>query len=225
MSLVLKIIFLFTASWTLLSIAAIAASRVWFREREGRGGPIPVTQAAGLTLPVRGLLDPVRRILESFRLTPDQTVLEIGPGPGYFTPEAARMVQPRGRVICIELQPGMLALLRKRLNARLVGNVDPLAADATRLPLADGSIDAAFLAGVFGEIPDRPRALEELRRVLKPGAALSFLETMRDSDYVYVDTLKDLCRAYGFELIEHRRRFLGYTMTFAAPSWSVVLAT
>lgn len=218
MSLVLKITFLLTASWTLLSLVAIAASRAWFREREGRGGPIPVSQAAGLTLPVRGLLDPVRRIMESFRLSPDQTVLEIGPGPGYFTPEAARMVQPRGRVICIELQPGMLALLRKRLSARLVGNVDPLAADATRLPLADGSIDAAFIAAVFGEIPDRPRALEELRRVLKPGAALSFLETMRDSDYVYVDTLKDLCRAYGFELIHHRRRFLGYTMTFAAPS-------
>lgn len=218
MSLALNITFILTAIWTLLSIVAIAASRVWFREREGRGGPIPVSQAAGLTLPVRGLLDPVRRILESFRLTPDQTILEIGPGPGYFTPEAARMVQPRGRVICIELQPGMLALLQKRLAARLIGNVDPLAADATRLPLANASIDAAFLAAMFGEIPDRPRALEELRRVLKPGATLSFLETMRDSDYVYVDTLKDLCRAYGFELIEHRRRFLGYTMTFAAPS-------
>lgn len=218
MSLALNITFILTAIWTLLSIVAIAASRVWFREREGRGGPIPVSQAAGLTLPVRGLLDPVRRILESFRLTPDQTILEIGPGPGYFTPEAARMVQPRGRVICIELQPGMLALLQKRLAARLIGNVDPLAADATRLPLAGASIDAAFLAAMFGEIPDRPRALEELRRVLKPGATLSFLETMRDSDYVYVDTLKDLCRAYGFELIEHRRRFLGYTMTFAAPS-------
>ena len=224
MSLLLNILLLLTASWTLLSLVVIAASRVWYREREGRGGPIPVSQAGGLTLPLRELLDPVSRILESFRLKSDQTVLEIGPGPGYFTPAAAGIVRPHGRVICIELQPGMLALLQKRLTARLVGNVDPLAADATRLPLADASIDAAFLAAVFGEIPDRPRALEELRRVLKPGATLSFLETMRDSDYVYVDTLKDLCRAYGFELIEQRPRFLGYTMTFAKPSESLVLA-
>ncbi len=192
------ILFWVATMWTLFSVAAIAASRIWFREREGRGGPIPVSQAGGLTLPVRGLLDPVRPLLESFRLTLDQTVLEVGPGPGYFTPEVARIVGPRGKVICIELQPGMLALLRKRLHARSVGNVDALAADATRLPLVDGSIDAAFLAAVFGEIPDRPRVLGELRRVLKPRATLSFLETMRDSDYVYVDTLKDLCHAHGF---------------------------
>jgi ubiquinone/menaquinone biosynthesis C-methylase UbiE len=218
MNIVTTILFSITATWTLLSVAAIGASRVWFRERERRGGPIPVSQAAGLTLPVRALLDPACSILESFRVMPGQTVLEIGPGPGYFTPEAARIVGEQGRVICLELQPGMLALLRQRLSARLVSNVDPVAADAIRLPFANASIDSAYLAAVFGEIPDRPSALAELRRVLRPGATLSFLETMRDSDYVYVDALKDLCHAYGFKLIQHRRRFMGYTMTFAAPA-------
>jgi ubiquinone/menaquinone biosynthesis C-methylase UbiE len=218
MDLAIRLLFIFSVCWTLLSIVAIAFSRLWFREREGRGGPIPVSQAAGLTLPVRTLLDPVRHTLELFRLTSGQTVLEIGPGPDYFTPEAARIVGPSGRVVCVDLQPGMLALLQKRLRDRRVANAVPVAADATRLPLAERSVDAAYLVAVFGEIPDRPTALAELRRVLKPGAPLSFLETLRDSDYVYVDTMKDLCRAYGFQLVEQRRRFLGYTMTFAAPS-------
>lgn len=218
MDLAIRLLLFFCAGWTLLSIVVIAFSRLWFREREGRGGPIPVSQAGGLTMPIRGLLDPVRPMLESFRLQPGQTVLEIGPGPGYFTIEASRIVGPDGRVLCLDLQPGMLALLQARLRDRGIANAAPVAADATRLPLADRSVDAAYLAAVFGEIPDRPAALAELRRVLKPGAPLSFFETMRDSDYMFVDTVKDLCRAFGFELVDHRRRFLGYTMTFAASS-------
>ena len=57
--------------------------------------------------------------------------------------------------------------------------------------------------------------------MLRPGAPLSFLETMRDSDYVYTDTMKDLCSAFGFDLVEHRRKFLGYQMTFVAPPGGV----
>ena len=167
--------------------------------------------------PARPLMHPVRRTLEAFRLRPGATVLELGPGPGYFTPEAASMVGTTGRVVCLDLQPGMLALLQNRLREQRVTNAFPVAGDATRLPLASGSVSAAFLIAVLGEIPDRPTALAELRRVLRPGGTLSFLETLTDPDYVFIDTLKDLCRAYGFELIEHRRQLWGYTMTFAAP--------
>lgn len=217
MAVALWVGFIVCAAWTVLSIAVIGFSRIWFREREGRTGPIPVSQAAGLTLPLRGVLDHPREMLQAFRLREGQTVLEIGPGPGYFTPEAARIAGPEGRVLCLDLQAGMLNLLQQRLRDRGVRNTAPIAADATRLPLAGHSVDVAYLAAVFGEIPDRAAALVELRRVLKPGAHLSFFETMRDSDYIYVDQLKDLCAAFGFRLVEHKARFLGYTMTFVTP--------
>jgi ubiquinone/menaquinone biosynthesis C-methylase UbiE len=204
--------------WAVLSVGFILGVRRWFQERDGRGGPIPVSQAMLLLNPLRERMHPVRKTLETFRLAQGQTVLELGPGPGYFTPEAARIVGPEGRVVCVDLQPGMLALLQGRLREHRVANACPVAASATRLPLADGSMDAAFLVAVLGEVPDRPAALAELRRVLRLGGTLSFLETLTDPDYVFIDLLKDLCRAYGFELIEHRRLLLGYTMTFAAPS-------
>jgi ubiquinone/menaquinone biosynthesis C-methylase UbiE len=86
------------------------------------------------------------------------------------------------------------------------------------LPFANRSVDVAFLVAVLGEVPDRPAALAELRRVLKPGGTLGFLETLSDPDYVFVDTMKDLCRAFGFDLVDHQRQRLGYTMTFTAPS-------
>jgi len=84
------------------------------------------------------------------------------------------------------------------------------------LPLGDRSVDCAFLVTVLGEVPDRPKALAELRRVLKPGGILSISEVLPDPDDQFADVVRDLCRASGFRLLEHRGRFLGFTMNFAA---------
>jgi len=201
------------ALWALLSLGAF----VWLRERYGRGGPIPVSQAGTLLHPLRGWLQPVRPILDKFGLERGATVLELGPGPGYFSVEAARIVGPGGRIICLDIQPGMLQMLAGRLEEASVTNAQPLAGDATRLPLADGSVDAAYLVTVLGEIPDRVQALRELQRVLKPGGVLSFSESLTDPDYVFQASLRDLCRAMGFRELSCSGERLGYTMTFAAP--------
>jgi ubiquinone/menaquinone biosynthesis C-methylase UbiE len=205
-------------SWSAISIGFILGLRRWYQEREGRGGPMPVSQAGLLVTPLRLHFNPPRQTLEHIGIRPGQTVLELGPGPGFFTPEAARMAEPDGCIVCIDVQSGMLALLRDRLREHRISNAHPIAGDGTRLPLASGSADVAFLVSVFGEIPDRPAALAELRRVLRPGGRVSFLETLGDPDYVAVDTMKDLCRAFGFQLIEHQRGWYGYLMTFAAPA-------
>ncbi|MFH1833750.1 MAG: class I SAM-dependent methyltransferase [bacterium] len=144
-------------------------------------------------------------------------MLELGPGPGYFTVEASRMVSAEGRVVCLDIQPEMITLLRGRLDEKQVANAHPLVGDATSLPLADGSVDVAVMVTVLGEIPDRPSALAELRRVLKPGGALSISENLSDPDYQLEASVRDLCRASGFEELDCSREVMGYTMCFAAP--------
>jgi ubiquinone/menaquinone biosynthesis C-methylase UbiE len=108
----------------------------------------------------------------------------------------------------------MLADLAGRLRQAGVANADLILADATHLPLVDDSVDAAYLVTVIGEVPDRPQALLELRRVLRSGGVLSFTESLTDPDYQFEDSLRDVCRASGFEPLEHIRGLLGYTMTF-----------
>jgi SAM-dependent methyltransferase len=205
---------LFLAAWAAASLYFV----IWYRERYGRGGPMPASQAAHLLNPARGLLHPARRRLEDLRVKPGDTVLEIGPGPGYFTVEAGRTVGPGGRVVALDVQREMAAILRRRLQEQGVANAHPLLADAARLPLADASIDTAFLIAVLGEISDRPAALADLRRVLKPGGTLSVMETLTDPDYMFVDSTRDLCRASGFEVLSHNPRRDGYTMSFTAPA-------
>ena len=189
----------------------------WYRERYGRGGPFPASQARMLLNPLRRYLHPVRPSLEKFGVEEGDTVLELGPGPGYFTTEASCIVGTGGQVVCVDVQPGMIAILRSHLDKARVANAHPIVGDAMSLPLADNSVDAAFLVTVLGEIPDRPSALKELRRVMKAGGVLSVMESLPDPDYQLEASVRDLCRASGFELLHHTGECLGYTMCFTAP--------
>ncbi len=188
----------------------------WFGERHQRA-LMPVSQAGKLEHPLRPLIHPRRATLEKFGFKPGDTVLELGPGVGYFSVEASRMVGSGGRLLCLDIQRGMISGLLKRLDERNVANAHPVVGDALNLPLADDSVDAAFLFTVLGEIPDRLRAIVELRRVLRPGGVLSISESLMDPDYQLQDSVSDLCRAVGFEVLGHSPQPLGYTMCFAAP--------
>lgn len=203
--------------WAAISAVAAVLVAIWMRERYGRGGPFPARDALALLNPQRRRLHPVEETVRFFRIKPGDTVLEIGPGPGYFSIEAARVTGTDGRVVCLDVQPGMVAVLDERLRHERAVNARPLVGDATRLPLADRSVDAAFLVFVLGEIPDRPAAMAELRRVMKPGGAVSIMETWTDSDYQLEASVEDLFRAYGFEARERRRQLLGYARGFVAP--------
>jgi len=164
----------------------------------------------------RRVIQPVRSTVDSFHVAEGQTVLELGPGSGYFSVEVARRVGQEGRLVCVDIQPKMIEALRRRLLREGVANVMPMVGNALALPLADRSVDRAFLVTVLGEVPDRPRTLAELRRVLKLGGILSVTETLPDPDYQFPDVVRDLCLASGFRLVEHRRHLLGFTMNFAA---------
>ena len=164
----------------------------------------------------RRVVQPLRSTVDSFHIDTGRTVLELGPGPGYFSVEVARRLGPEGRLVCVDIQAEMIGALRRRLLREGVSNALPTVGDALALPLADCSVDCAFLVTVLGELPDRPKALAELRRVLKPGGILSIAEILPDPDYQFPDVVRDLCRASGFRLLEYRGRFLGFTMNFAA---------
>jgi SAM-dependent methyltransferase len=203
----------------LLSLAwTVACVYHWLTHYYLRRGPMPYASRWILHQPLRRLVHPVQPMLAKFGLRPGTTVLELGPGNGYFSIEAARLLGSGGRLVCLDIQRPMLRDLHGRLTAAGVTNAHPVLGDAHHLPLADASVDAAFLVTVLGEIPDRPQGLAELRRVLKPGGTLSVTENLWDPDYQFEDTVRDLCRACGFAPREHHRGLLGYTMNFAAPS-------
>lgn len=95
-------------------------------------------------------------------------VLEIGAGTGL---NAARY-GPAADVVYTEPDPHMARRLRRR-------GVEVVEAGAEKLPFPDASFDAVVSTLVLCTVPDVPAALAEVRRVLKPGGRLVFLEHVR----------------------------------------------
>jgi ubiquinone/menaquinone biosynthesis C-methylase UbiE len=107
------------------------------------------------------------------------TVLEPGPGMGFFTLELARLVGPNGRVLAVDIQPRMLASLRRRAaRAGLAERVDIRVVSPGTLGLADlaGSVDFTTAIAVVHELPNVERFFTEVAEVSKPHAGLLIAE-------------------------------------------------
>jgi ubiquinone/menaquinone biosynthesis C-methylase UbiE len=140
----------------------------------------------------------VGRLLAALEPRADETVLELGPGTGYYSLDVARRLAPGGTLHVFDIQQEMLDHTIDRARDRGLDNLAPQRGDATELPYADGTFDAAFAVTVIGEIPDRAKALGELHRVLKPGARLVLGEIAADPHFVRAATVERETRAAGF---------------------------
>ncbi len=183
--------------------------------RLGHSAPCPSALAWALDHPLRRRF--TRVTLDRVGIRPGERVLELGPGPGAFTVDAARRVGPQGRLIAVDIQPEMIALTEARVREAGLDNVETHVASAYGLPLEDDSVDRAFLVTVLPEILDQGRALAELRRVLKPGGVLSISEGFSDPDYRFpCETLRTV-EAAGFCREQRYGGFWAYTINFWVP--------
>lgn len=97
-------------------------------------------------------------------------VLEIGAGSAGMAAELLA-VNPGARVTATDLDPAMVSKARKTLQP-FGARAEVERADATALPFADGSFDAALSFLMLHHVGAWDKALEELARVLRPGGAL-----------------------------------------------------
>jgi ubiquinone/menaquinone biosynthesis C-methylase UbiE len=150
------------------------------------------------------------RLRDALAPQPGETLLEVGPGTGYYTLHVARLLAPSGSLHICDLQREMLDHTMRRASEHGVTNIEPAEADARRLPYGDAVFDGAFLVAVLGEIPDRNGALRELRRVIKPHGRVGVAELFGDPHMVGRRTLGRLATASGFELARRVGPRVGY---------------
>ena len=105
-------------------------------------------------------------------------VLEIGIGSGLNLPFYSRNV---ARVIGLEPSPKLLAMARQAERAGN-GSVEFIEGSAEAIPLQDASVDTVVTTWTLCSIPDAPRALCDMCRVLRPGGRLLFVEHGRAPD-------------------------------------------
>jgi len=99
-------------------------------------------------------------------------VLEVGIGSGLNLPFYGAGVR---QVIGLEPSAKLLAMARRAAGAR-AGKVELIKGSAESIPLDAASADTVVTTWTLCSIPDATRALAEMRRVLKPGGRLLFVE-------------------------------------------------
>ncbi len=115
-------------------------------------------------------------VLDAIGIREGQTVADVGCGSGYFTTRIAKRLGPRGRVLATDLQPEMLELLKKKLDAQKVTNVVPLLATPDDAKLPRGEVDLVLMVDVYHELPKPPVTLAQIKSALTPNGRLALVE-------------------------------------------------
>lgn len=157
------------------------------------------------------LLNPLRRFVQNPARIIDpyvkegMTVIEPGPGMGFFTLELAKKVGYSGRIIAVDIQKKMLERLRSRaINANLLERIELRLAQPDSMCLNDlmAKVDFVFAFAVVHELPNVSKFFKEAAQSLKINALLLLVEPTGHVGLEQFDAELRVAELAGFEVID-----------------------
>lgn len=133
----------------------IAKWRDVLRRFTGRG-VYPYELAFVIESPLRNLILSPQKLTDHLYLSTHSCVLEIGPGPGFFSAEVARRI-PGGYLVLFDIQYEMLEKSRTKIGWAGIKNYHLVEGNAVILPFSPNVFDVAFLVTVLGEVTSTAR--------------------------------------------------------------------
>jgi demethylmenaquinone methyltransferase/2-methoxy-6-polyprenyl-1,4-benzoquinol methylase len=117
------------------------------------------------------------RAIQALSLTGGERVLDLCTGTADLAITAIQAQPPAARVVGVDFAQAMLQVGQKKIRqVRLVDRIALVRGDATRIPLADGVVDAISIGFGIRNVENTASACDEMRRVLTPGGRLAILE-------------------------------------------------
>ena len=176
-------------------------------------GVFPHKFAFTLLIPIRNIFLSPERLIERLELKEDFLVLEIGPGPGYFSIKVAQKLT-KGKLVLADIQQEMLDYAKKRIDKKGLNNIEYKLCDGERLDFENESFDRVFMVTVIGEVTKKEKYIRELERILKKEGVLSISELAGDPDRMSIEDLKELTAIGGLKLQKHFGSKKNYTLNF-----------
>jgi SAM-dependent methyltransferase len=151
------------------------------------------SQLAPAWLELEDQLEEVGRLpgelaMDRLDLLPGQKVVDLGCGSGTTTLELAARVGPCGEVAGVDISAEMLARGRERAARAGAGNIEFVHADVQVHDLGEARFDAAYSRFGVMFFADPVAAFANVRRALRPGAALSFVcwQSVFDNEWMLI---------------------------------------
>ena len=153
-----------------------------------------------------------RQAIRSLQLTERERVLDLCTDTADLAIAAMHASRPAARVVGVDFAGAMLRVgYGKLLRARLADRVALVRADATRIPIADASVDAITIAFGIRNVEQVAIACAEMRRVLRPGGRLAILEfavpTTPGLSTVYLWYLRHVLPRIGRAISRHNAAY------------------
>jgi demethylmenaquinone methyltransferase/2-methoxy-6-polyprenyl-1,4-benzoquinol methylase len=118
-----------------------------------------------------------RRLVEAAGLRPGGSAIDVACGTGKVAGDLQRRSGPEGRVLGVDISPGMIGIARRRLAGR--PGLEFVVGDALALPSDGAAFDAATIAFGMRNLPDYRRGFAEMARVVRPRGRVLCLEIAR----------------------------------------------
>ena len=120
-------------------------------------------------------------VMSLLQLWPGNVVADIGAGTGHFEPHLAKGVGATGRVLALDVEPHMIAYLKRRVKKEKLGNVTVQEVAAHDPGLADGSVDRLLVVNTWHHLPQRAQYAAAMNRALRPGGFVVVVDFTAES--------------------------------------------
>jgi ubiquinone/menaquinone biosynthesis C-methylase UbiE len=166
-----------------------------------------VERAGALDAGIRKLVHNPHKILKPY-VKEGMSAMDLGCGPGFFTIEMAKLVGKNGKVTAVDLQEGMLEIVRKKVTkTNLQDIVEFHKCPNDRIGLSK-TFDFILVFYMLHEVPDQPSFLKEVFSLLKPDGKVLIVEPkfhVTKSDF---DSSEEILKSIGFEIVEEPKVFI-----------------
>jgi ubiquinone/menaquinone biosynthesis C-methylase UbiE len=134
-------------------------------------------------------------LLKALKLKAGMTVVDLGAGSGYLTFPMAKMVSPGGKVLAVDIQPEMLAIIKQKSERLGVKNVVPVLGTITDPNLKPKSVDLILLVDVYHEFDHPYEMASKMVNALRPGGRLVLVEYRGEDPSVPIKELHKMTEA------------------------------
>jgi FkbM family methyltransferase len=157
--------------------------------------------AGWLERPERQRQERTDLLVDALPLKPDSVVADIGAGTGYFAiPVAARV--PQGRVLAVDIQPEMLAIIAQRTRDANISNVETMHGQIADPGLGEEQVDLIYIVDAYHEF-SHPREMgEAMVRALRHGGRLVLIEYRMEDPTVPIKRLHKMSEAQARKEME-----------------------